>query len=1016
MSSRQRSRLSNMAHLQKKTVHKSQDSESEEDEEGAEIGAKIVKKAAFVLMSSSSDSDSDSRSSRGSDDQESRNVDNTTKASTVAGADADIGTAEIDSTAASVSQIADGVTSLDAVGSDDNDSDSIDFIALSSPRRQRQRGGRKKTKKSAAAALAANLNDADKPIDGDAGEDEEHKFLDSLLQEQREQRIHEQQQISDRLLAAHHDESIRRQLLFTIDTKDLDIDAVQRRRFGGLQDLVERDMGAAGGVGQPQRGLGRRSNASHINRRLLFGQPRENWMKPPAYGLGGIGMEKIDTAKAAAVPAVAAAATAAEPSVEGDQSESSIAAGGAVAQSAHSGSGGKDAATQWFQFVGSKDFEFLNSQYAIIERSGDINLIIMFLAHFPYHPRAFLQVAALYARTGRMDRATDLVRRVLYLFECAALESFKPHNGGRCRMDPSLPLNGDYFEAMHQYVLHSAMQGCFSVAAEATRVLLSLHPTDDRFALLLMLDSFLVAAGRAETILAYCGIRGDAATDAAAAMGAAGATASAAAAASAAAEAAAVVRRVRHHIEAGYDLDSFSSLTDVAADGDNSSGDTNWKRRPPLALQVCFKSAYKLQDRSSRGDADDLCIGLEALPNWWFSLALAVFQAEEIESNFMQYGSSSRQQVPQTAAEGAHDAYVFIEAARGCGTRFHCPLRGKKVSCYLLQAALLRWPFMLLPLLQQCDVAASAQWQEVAGTSFFRDAEHRLLEAVADVVSRANASSTGGAISSCCLMQIAHAFATRSAAQWKREEVLNWLRQCCADTIGEMRLLNGQYDEKLIIDKHRTYYNSLLATPTSYKSGGINNDDNSSSSNHQVDCDQYNPLIEHYSRIQLEDFLEEIPRFPNDLDLIEPQLQEPDLLAGGVRFQDFMDDNGRFLNPWLIAQQQLQQQHGNNGFGAGAAALNGAAVGVLARRAQRQMRQWWAAVVGDEDNEEHLAADDADAILQQLAQRHQQQQRQDRDRWRQPVSYIDLNLPLVQLFIATLFPWVNVSPPAHRRR
>jgi hypothetical protein len=106
------------------------------------------------------------------------------------------------------------------------------------------------------------------------------------------------------------------------------------------------------------------------------------------------------------------------------------------------------------------------------------------------------------------------------------------------------------------------------------------------------------------------------------------------------------------------------------------------------------------------------------------------------------------------------------------------------------------------------------------------------------------------------------------------------------------------------------------------------------------------PSLLHYSSAKLEDFSEETPRMPNEVNnLVEPQLMDPRILAGGVRF-----DN--------------------------------AAMGlVLPNNRQRRKNR-------HEQQQEQLA------IQRQIASES---------------DVLDLRLPLMELFLASLVPWWRVS-------
>lgn len=197
-----------------------------------------------------------------------------------------------------------------------------------------------------------------------------------------------------------------------VNSKDLDIDIIMRQRFGVQADIDDHDIVIPGA---PQKGKKKsrppkkRSSQSHV-RKFIFGMPREDWMKPPHFIAGGMGMTKISSNEREKV----------------------------------------------FTFEWSKDFLKLNEEYVQVQDSGDPNRLVLFLSQHPYHPEGFLQLGMVFARTGQMDRAAEMVRRCLYCLECASLESFKPYEAD-CRLDHRSVENTVYYSALFRHIQMSNM-------------------------------------------------------------------------------------------------------------------------------------------------------------------------------------------------------------------------------------------------------------------------------------------------------------------------------------------------------------------------------------------------------------------------------------------------------------------------------------------------------------------------------------------------------------------------------
>jgi hypothetical protein len=159
------------------------------------------------------------------------------------------------------------------------------------------------------------------------------------------------------------------------------------------------------------------------------------------------------------------------------------------------------------------------SQYEFVRTSGDANLLMMFLAHFPHCHVGLLQLAVVYARLGSLEKAVDLTGRALYAFECAALEAFRPwgipgansgngRSGGStalpCWLDTAAAPSVDYCAALMLHANLCSALGCHSVAAEVGRYLLSVGPSDCA-CVLLVLDTLLLSAGNYNLLQGFCG-------------------------------------------------------------------------------------------------------------------------------------------------------------------------------------------------------------------------------------------------------------------------------------------------------------------------------------------------------------------------------------------------------------------------------------------------------------------------------------------------------------------------------
>ena len=220
------------------------------------------------------------------------------------------------------------------------------------------------------------------------------------------------------------------------------------------------------------------------------------------------------------------------------------------------------------------------------------------------------------------------------------------------------------------------------------------------------------------------------------------------------------------------------------------------------------------------------------------------------------------------------------------------------------------------------------------------------------------------------LLTICSIYTQRNSALWNREDVHKWVLQCAQQLIADM-----DKEEYSLIRRSSRNDNDMSYISVTLEEQMKRYQDISSSSS----SNPHNHHLNKYKHADIEEFREEYPRFPNDLDPIDPQLNDPNILDGGVKFQNFMDQQGRFLFPI-----QQQQQAGDNGDGDG---INDDIV--MGRNVMN---------MNNANNRDRRHNDHNRIDHDGMNRNHQRFE-----------SNIDLNLPLMQLFIATLFPWIYVG-------
>jgi len=228
------------------------------------------------------------------------------------------------------------------------------------------------------------------------------------------------------------------------------------------------------------------------------------------------------------------------------------------------------------------------------------------------------------------------------------------------------------------------------------------------------------------------------------------------------------------------------------------------------------------------------------------------------------------------------------------------------------------------------------------------------------------------------LLTICSIYTQRNSALWNREDVHKWVLQCAQQLIADM-----DKEEYSLIRRSSRNNNDMSYISVTLEEQIKRYQDISSN----ISSNPHNHHLNKYKHADIEEFREEYPRFPNDLEPIDPQLNDPNILDGGVKFQNFMDQQGRFLFPIHNLQQQ---QAGYNGDGDG---INDDIV--MGRNVMNMIN---ANNVRDRRHNDHNRIDHDG-----MNRNHQRFE-----------SNIDLNLPLMQLFIATLFPWIYVGRRGER--
>lgn len=266
--------------------------------------------------------------------------------------------------------------------------------------------------------------------------------------------------------------------LLAIDTHHLHAQNEMRRLFGraALEGGDDDEQGAQGGAGgnrrqqrrgqqvglaqalRGQRGQGGRTGGlgSLGLRRNIFIQGKEEW--PVATG-GGLGMEVVEK---------------------------------------------KADGTVEYRYVHNRAYQDVQSQFESCVASMDPNRLVVLLQHNPYHISTLLQVSEIAKQESDHATSGDLLERALFSLGRAVHSTFaKNLSEGKARLDFNRPENREFWLASWKYMQNLSMRATWRTVYEWAKLLLSLAPEQDPYAIWLVLDQYAI---RSQQSLDYLNI------------------------------------------------------------------------------------------------------------------------------------------------------------------------------------------------------------------------------------------------------------------------------------------------------------------------------------------------------------------------------------------------------------------------------------------------------------------------------------------------------------------------------
>ncbi|KAK0915516.1 hypothetical protein LTR02_001192 [Friedmanniomyces endolithicus] len=147
--------------------------------------------------------------------------------------------------------------------------------------------------------------------------------------------------------------------------------------------------------------------------------------------------------------------------------------------------------TVLYRFVHNRMYQDVQSQFEMCVESMDPNHLVQLLQHNPYHISTLLQVSEIAKQERDHSTSGDLLERALFSFGRAVHSTFAKNLGeGKARLDFRRPENREFWLASWRYMQNLSMRGTWRTVYEWTKLLLSLSPEDDPYALWLVLDQY----------------------------------------------------------------------------------------------------------------------------------------------------------------------------------------------------------------------------------------------------------------------------------------------------------------------------------------------------------------------------------------------------------------------------------------------------------------------------------------------------------------------------------------------
>lgn len=256
-----------------------------------------------------------------------------------------------------------------------------------------------------------------------------------------------------------------RVILKDFAVRDLDIDWSMRNA-----------LSSEGGVGSAGTAKFRRNVKT-----FFFGQPPTNGFKqlrPPNFVGGGIGM-----------------ATYEDFPLTGNKNNNNYTIPWPYSEITTSPS-------DWYRFIHADSYCRDLEDYRYIQQTGDLNNLLLFVAHHPFVTDALLQLATVLCQVNQSQQGQTFLRRCLFVYESACLIRFHQNMmilKQNCFMDHEVPENRVFFDALLQLLRMGSIAALWRTCLAVSRYIVALDPLRDPLNVLAVMDSYAMCC-RSEVV------------------------------------------------------------------------------------------------------------------------------------------------------------------------------------------------------------------------------------------------------------------------------------------------------------------------------------------------------------------------------------------------------------------------------------------------------------------------------------------------------------------------------------